>query len=118
MQSLINQYNDNTIWEVLVTYDFSNKNHKDFAPLFTHVKHKLTNLDINDGIYNFYEWKKGGDCVIDKSYVKKQQIGLLPQKWDILRIRITGDRIGAGWISYLDKGNIEEGVRKILFAAA
>jgi len=58
MQSLINQYNDNTIWEVLVTYDFSNKNHKDFAPLFTHVKHKLTNLDINDGIYNFYEWKK------------------------------------------------------------
>ena len=43
---------------------------------------------------------------------------LLPQKWDILRIRITGDRIGAGWISYLDKGNIEEGVRKILFAAA
>lgn len=31
---------------------------------------------------HFYEWKKGGDCVIDKSYVKKQQIGLLPQKWD------------------------------------
>lgn len=26
--------------------------------------------------------EKGGDCVIDKSYVKKQQIGLLPQKWD------------------------------------
>lgn len=43
---------------------------------------------------------------------------LLPQKWDILRIKINGDRIGHGWISYLDKGNIEEGVRKLLFASA
>jgi len=43
---------------------------------------------------------------------------VLPQKWDILRIRIKGDRIGDGWISYLDKGSIEEGVRKLLFASA
>lgn len=43
---------------------------------------------------------------------------LLLQKWDILQIRITGDRIGTGYIPYLDKGIIEEGVRKILFASA
>lgn len=43
---------------------------------------------------------------------------LLLQKWDVLRIRINGDRIGQGWISYLDKGSIEEGVRKLLFASA
>ena len=40
------------------------------------------------------------------------------QKWDILRIRIRGDRIGNGCISYLDKGIIEEGVRKVLLASA
>lgn len=44
--------------------------------------------------------------------------GMLLQKWDVLRIRISGDRIGTGCISYLDKGIIEEGVRKILFASA
>ncbi len=43
---------------------------------------------------------------------------LLVQKWDVLRIRISGDRIGAGNISYLDKGVIEEGIRKVLFASA
>jgi hypothetical protein len=43
---------------------------------------------------------------------------LLFQKWDILRIRIKGDRIGNGSISYLDKASIEEGVRKVLFASA
>lgn len=43
---------------------------------------------------------------------------LLLQKWDILRIRISGDRIGTGCISYLDKGIIEEGVRKVLLASA
>jgi hypothetical protein len=43
---------------------------------------------------------------------------LIPRKWDLLRIRITGDRIGDGCISYLDKGCIEEGVRKLLFASA
>jgi hypothetical protein len=43
---------------------------------------------------------------------------LLLQKWDILRIRISGDRIGAGYISYLDKRIIEEGVRKVLLASA
>ncbi len=43
---------------------------------------------------------------------------LLFQKWDILRIRIKGDRVGNGFISYLDKGIIEEGVRKVLLAAA
>ncbi len=43
---------------------------------------------------------------------------LIPPKWDVLRIKIKGDRIGDGWISYLDKGSIEEGVRKLLFASA
>ncbi len=43
---------------------------------------------------------------------------LLLSKWDILRIRISGDRIGTGYISYLDKGIIEEGVRKVLLASA
>jgi hypothetical protein len=43
---------------------------------------------------------------------------LLLQKWDVLRIKIKGDRIGSGCISYLDKGIIEEGMRKILFASA
>jgi len=40
------------------------------------------------------------------------------QNWDILRIRIQGDRIGNGCISYLDKGIIEEGFRKVLLASA
>jgi hypothetical protein len=43
---------------------------------------------------------------------------LLLPKWDILRIRITGDRIGSGCISYFDKGIIEEGLRKVLLASA
>lgn len=43
---------------------------------------------------------------------------LLLQKWDILRIRISGDQIGAGYIPYLDKRTIEEGVRKVLLASA
>ena len=43
---------------------------------------------------------------------------LLHEKWDTLRIRISGDRIGNGSISFLDKGIIEEGVRKILLASA
>ena len=43
---------------------------------------------------------------------------VLLQKWDILRIRIKGDRIGNGCIPYLDKGIIEEGVRKVLLASA
>jgi hypothetical protein len=43
---------------------------------------------------------------------------VLLQKWDVLRIRIRGERIGSGCIPYLDKGIIEEGVRKVLFAAA
>ena len=43
---------------------------------------------------------------------------LFLQKWDILRIRIKGDRIGAGSISYLDKGIIEEGIRKVLLVSA
>lgn len=43
---------------------------------------------------------------------------LLLQKWDILRIRITGDQIGTGCISYFDKSIIEEGVRKLLLASA
>lgn len=43
---------------------------------------------------------------------------VLLQKWDVLRIKIKGERIGSGCISYFDKGIIEEGVRKVLFAAA
>ena len=43
---------------------------------------------------------------------------VLLQKWDVLRIRIRGDRIGAGYISYFDKRIIEEGVRKMLLASA
>ena len=43
---------------------------------------------------------------------------IIPPKWDTLRIRIQGDHIGNGWISYLDKARIEEGIRKLLFAAA
>lgn len=43
---------------------------------------------------------------------------LLLQKWDILRIKIKGDQIGSGCISFLDKAIIEEGVRKILLASA
>jgi hypothetical protein len=43
---------------------------------------------------------------------------LLLKKWDILRVRISGDQIGAGYISYFDKGIIEEGVRKVLLASA
>jgi hypothetical protein len=43
---------------------------------------------------------------------------MLLQKWDILRIRITGDQIGTGCISYFDKGVIEEGMRKVLLASA
>ncbi len=43
---------------------------------------------------------------------------LFQQKWDVLRIRIKGDRIGNGYISYIDKANIEEGLRKVLFASA
>lgn len=30
----------------------------------------------------FYERKKSGECVVDKSYVRGQQIGLLPPKWN------------------------------------
>ena len=43
---------------------------------------------------------------------------LFLQKWDILRIRINGDQIGVGDISYFDRGIIEEGLRKILLASA
>ena len=43
---------------------------------------------------------------------------LLFQKWDVLQIRISGERIGPGYISYLDKRTIEEGIRKMLLASA
>jgi hypothetical protein len=43
---------------------------------------------------------------------------LLLPKWDVLRVRIKGDRIGSGCISYFDKGIIEEGFRKVLLASA
>lgn len=43
---------------------------------------------------------------------------LIPQRWDVLRIRIRGERIGNGCISFYDKGIIEEGVRKVLLASA
>ena len=43
---------------------------------------------------------------------------LLLQKWDILRIRTHGDRIGHGYLPYLDKGIIQEGITKVLLASA
>lgn len=55
-----------------------------------------------------YEHRSEGEILDD----------LLLPKWDVLRIRINGDRIGNGWIPYLDKGSIEEGVRKLLLASA
>ncbi|HEX4840511.1 MAG TPA: hypothetical protein VFU89_08735 [Rhabdochlamydiaceae bacterium] len=54
----------------------------------------------------------------ENSTEKKIIEEMLLQKWDVLRIRIRGDRIGNGCISYLDKGIIEEGVRKVLLASA
>jgi hypothetical protein len=43
---------------------------------------------------------------------------LLFQQWDVLRIRITGEKIGVGFIPYLEKTVIEENVKKVLLAAA
>lgn len=58
MNDLIQKYEDNSIWLELVNYDFSNKNHRNFAPLFEHVKNKVSTLSIALGIQSFYEWKK------------------------------------------------------------
>lgn len=58
MVDLIQQYNENNIWHELVNFDFSNKNHKNFSPLFEHIKEKISSLDISLGINAFYEWKK------------------------------------------------------------
>lgn len=33
----------------------------------------------------FYERKRNGESVNDKSYVKQQQIGVLPENWDVKR---------------------------------
>ncbi len=43
---------------------------------------------------------------------------LLHEKWDTLRIRISGDQIDNGSISFFNKRIIEEGMRKILLASA
>lgn len=43
---------------------------------------------------------------------------LFSTKWDVLRIRIKGDKIGLGCISYFDKGIIEEALRKVLLTSA
>jgi Zn-dependent oligopeptidase len=58
MNDLIQKYEDNTIWNHLVVYDFANKNHRNFAPLFEHIKNKLQNIKFSDGILGFYELKK------------------------------------------------------------
>ncbi len=43
---------------------------------------------------------------------------LLNLEHDVLRVRITGDQIGNGWMSYFDKRSVEEGLRKVLVASA
>ena len=58
MSELIQNYENNKIWLTLVSYDFSNENHKNFSPLFAHIKNKLENLDINNPMGSFHEWKK------------------------------------------------------------
>lgn len=58
MTDLIQKYENNKIWSELVCYDFSNKNHRNFAPVFSHIKEKIQNIQISDGISAFYEWKK------------------------------------------------------------
>lgn len=58
MVDFLQQYDENKIWKTLVTYDFSNKNHRNFTSLFHHVKQKLQLLTVADGILAFYEWKK------------------------------------------------------------
>lgn len=53
-------------------------------------------------------------------HISKEEIlkDLAFQKWDILRIRTHGDRIGHGYLPYLDKGIIQEGITKVLLASA
>lgn len=58
MTDLVQKYDDNTIWNELVNYDFSNRNHRNFAPVFAHIKEKIQNIQLADGIFGFYEWKK------------------------------------------------------------
>lgn len=58
MTDLIQKYDNNTIWKDLVNYDFSNKNHRALAPLFSHIKEKLNRIQVTDGISAFYELKK------------------------------------------------------------
>ena len=58
MLELVQKYEDNNIWLELVSYDFANKNHRDFSPLFEHVKNKILSLTASLGVQAFYEWKK------------------------------------------------------------
>lgn len=58
MTSLVQKYEDNAIWYELVNYDFSNENHRNFAPLFDFIKKKIENLNSTQGIEAFYQWKK------------------------------------------------------------
>lgn len=58
MLDFLQQYENNTIWETLITYDFSNKNHRHFSSLFQYVKQKITSLKVSDGMNGFYQWKK------------------------------------------------------------
>lgn len=37
----------------------------------------------------FYERKRNGESVNDKSYVKQQQIGVLPENWDVKKKNIV-----------------------------
>lgn len=61
------------------TFDVNNKTAKVYDTWNQSLLPEKEKIEIGS---QFYERKKSGDSVVDKSYVEKQQIGLLPQKWD------------------------------------
>lgn len=46
-------------------------------------KSLLSEIEKNKIGIQFYERKRRGESVGDKSYVENQQVGLLPVKWDM-----------------------------------
>lgn len=60
-------------------FDINNKTAKIYNTWDKSLLSEIEKIKIGN---QFYERKRGGDSVTDKSYVEKQRIGLLPQNWD------------------------------------